>query len=105
MSSAPEIAIIQVRNGASTTPSPAAPAAAAIPKGRQQATQDKALITAATGAILSECFTKGSGRSRRPLRQTPPATLRNDSVGTAKVPTKPLRCIWLFQVSPSPLPV
>jgi hypothetical protein len=56
--------------------------------------QETAEMTAATagqeacatpGASLSECF--------------------NYSVGTANVPTKPLRCMWLLQVSPSALPV
>jgi hypothetical protein len=56
--------------------------------------QETAEITAATagqevcatpGANFSECF--------------------NYSVGTANVPTKPLRCMWLLQVSPSALPV
>jgi len=36
----------------STTPNPAAPADAASPNGRQQAMQEMALITAATGAIF-----------------------------------------------------
>src|SRR3954452_4461952 len=36
--------------------SPAAPAAAAMPNGRQQAMQEIALTTAATGANFSLCF-------------------------------------------------
>jgi hypothetical protein len=58
--------------------------------------QETAEITAATaghdacatpGPCFSECF-----------------NYFNYSV-TANVPTKPLRCMWLLQVSPSPLPV
>ena len=85
MRSAPEMASIHGRKGASTAPRPAAPAAAAKPNGRQQAMQETAEMTAATGASFSKCF--------------------NYSVGTANVPTKPLRCMWLLQVSPSALPV
>src|SRR5229473_7782344 len=44
------------RSGSTTTPRPAAPAAAAMPDGRQQAIVDSALTAAATGVIFSVCF-------------------------------------------------
>src|SRR5882724_11139516 len=56
-SSVAEIPISQGRNGSSTTPTPASPAAAAKPSGRQHAMQESALTTAATGASFSLSFT------------------------------------------------
>src|SRR5258708_40260809 len=44
------------RSGSTTTPRPAAEAAAAMPDGRQQATVDTALTPAATGVIFSAWF-------------------------------------------------
>jgi len=55
-SSAIDSPISQGRSGSRRTPRPAAPAAAAMPSGRQHARVESALTTAAAGAIFSECF-------------------------------------------------
>ena len=82
--SAAEMPISQGRNGSSATPTPATPAAAAKPSGKQHAMHDSALMAAATGASFSPCFTY--------------------SAGAWNVPMKPLRRKRTLHVSFSPSP-